>query len=97
MTDEEYIARDNAYTLAKAEEIKSDLGKLAAATAAAKQILKDEEQRLKGLQRISGKKVSTITTPQDITPSSSATPLQGANTGAISTIKFGIGKQPGTW
>lgn len=45
-------SRDDARTLARAEEIKADKARLARAHGAAKEILAEEAQRLNGLSKI---------------------------------------------
>ena len=49
-------ARDDARTLARAEEIKADKERLSRAKEGAKEILKEEADRLKGLSKIATNK-----------------------------------------
>lgn len=49
-------ARDDARTLARAEEIKSDPERMKLARQGANEILKEEVDRLKGLSKVVGKK-----------------------------------------
>ena len=54
-TDAQWQAEEDARTLARAEEIKSNTGRMDRARAAAKEMLYEEEKRLIGLKKISGK------------------------------------------
>lgn len=54
--DLRWRARDDARTLARAEEIKSDPERMKLARQSANEILKEEADRLKGLSKVVGKK-----------------------------------------
>jgi len=86
LSDKQWEAQDNARTLARAEEIKADPAMLTAAKAAAGTMVKEEEERLKGLKKISGKKVKV---EPEVAVGVYGNSLPGTN--------FGLGKIPGTW
>lgn len=55
--NKKYQEEDDAYTLSRAEEIKSDKSRMKGAVAGAKRTLARDEERLKGLKKVARKKV----------------------------------------
>ncbi len=97
MTDKEWQAHDDARTLARAEEIKLDPNKMAAAKIAAGKIVAEESKRLQGLRKVSGKKIPEV---KDLSIPSVQQVVDYVGSGespAIGGMKFGIGSQPETW
>ena len=53
-SDEQWQREEDAYTLAKAEEIKSDPARLSKAKQTAKQLLDDQRRQASSLSRVAG-------------------------------------------
>lgn len=94
MTQDEqrWRAEEDARYLATVEEIKADPTRMAKARSAAARIVKDEEKRLKGIQKVAGKKVKLEPAPQ-----SGASAFLPESPTKASGLKFGLGSQPGTY
>jgi hypothetical protein len=58
-TEKEWQAQDDAYTLARAEEIKADENRLSAAKEQAGKMLAKEQEELAALRKVAGKGRST--------------------------------------
>ena len=80
---EEWEKRDDARTLARAEEIKADKERLADAQKAARDIASEEIERVKGIIKVAGKQVpkkpktettETVQKVEDNYPVNDATP-----------------------
>lgn len=56
ITEADFQAREDARTLARASEISSDKKRVRLASTAAKAILKEEEDRVRGLRAVANKK-----------------------------------------
>lgn len=54
--DKKYQEDDDARTLARGEEIKSNRSRMSGAKRGAKRMIKEEEARVKGLRKVAGKK-----------------------------------------
>ena len=62
-------ARDDARTLARAEEIKADKERMKLAQEGAREILNEESKRLNGLNKVAGRKTpKTTETPKEEFP-----------------------------
>ena len=61
-------ARDDARTLARAEEIKADKERMRLAQAGAREILNEESKRLNGLNKVAGRKTPKTTEPKEEFP-----------------------------
>lgn len=62
-------ARDDARTLARAEEIKADKERMKLAQAGAREILNEESKRLNGLNKVAGRKTpKTVEEPKEEFP-----------------------------
>lgn len=59
LSEKDWRARDDAHTLAEAEHIKDDNGRLDAATTAAKRMADEEAERGKALRKVARRKTST--------------------------------------
>ena len=55
-TEADWQAEDDAQTLARAEQIKEDKARLTAAQQAAKRLLKEEEERTRGMRKVARRK-----------------------------------------
>ena len=60
--EKKWQARDDLYTLQRAEEIKADKSRVTAAKGEASVMIKEQQQRLEALKKISASKTSTTTT-----------------------------------
>jgi len=58
--EKKYRAQDDAYILAKAEEIKADPERKRMAEGAAQQMVAEERERLKALVKVAGRRTSPI-------------------------------------
>lgn len=56
--DKRWRAREDAYSLAQAEEVKADPARLEAARKEAQKMVEEEQERLKGMRKAAGQKVS---------------------------------------
>ncbi len=54
MSDEDWRARDDAYTLSRAEEIRKDAIRMNKAQAAAAKILEEEKQEKEAMAKVAG-------------------------------------------
>ena len=61
-------ARDDARTLARAEEIKADKERMKLAQAGAREILNEESKRLNGLNKVAGRKTVKTEEPKEEFP-----------------------------
>lgn len=59
--EKKWQARDDLYTLQRAEEIKADKSRVTAAKGEASVMIKEQQQRLEALKKISASKTSTTT------------------------------------
>ena len=60
--EKKWQARDDLYTLQRAEEIKADKSRVTAAKGEASVMIKEQQQRLEALKKISASKTSSTTT-----------------------------------
>ena len=78
MSEEElkWKRRDDAYTLARAEQIKADKERYKGAILGAKEIAQEEIERVKGIAKVAGMK--TPQSPKNEVPNTSMSPQFGA-------------------
>lgn len=73
--------RDDARTLARAEEIKADKERYDGAKIGAKEILAEETARLNGLNKVAGRKPSRVQQPEEKENRSSSLPMYHSTAG----------------
>ena len=73
--EKKWQARDDLYTLQRAEEIKADKSRVAAAKGEASVMIKEQQQRLEALKKISSSK-TTLSSSAKKQPSKSNTQKQ---------------------